>query len=482
MPLSQQIMQGSADQIFLLQADGIIAESVANAPGGPVHVLLTDDIAEHIPGCNMAFRRDVLQEVGGCDGKYRTAGDDVDLCWRIQEKGYTIGFHPSAVVWHHRRNSVRMYWKQQKGYGKAEALLEEKWASKYNCFGHLTWGGRIYGKGLTQPLKLTKDEVFHGTWGTALFQSIYQSVPNTFSSVPLMPEWYFVVIALGMLSALGFFWQPMLLTLPFFIFAFVLVFLQAGTSAAKAIYATPPKSNFESFYRWCLTAFLHIIQPLARLYGRLQHGLTPWRKRGIESFDKALLIPKIRDFVLWSETWKSSEDWLLGVENTLNHHRVSVKRGGDFDRWDLETGCGLFACSRGLLTIEEHGGGKQYLKFRCWSDISRIAVFLSSFFAVLTLVAVASEAFIVSIIFGIISLLVVWRVLKNSAKGTHILSQAFLNQDVSKPTISEIEEGTHGTGMILPESPKVAVASAFSAATEIFSQTNFRKTETKPLD
>ncbi len=38
--------------------DGAVAECVANAPGGPIHVLLSDSEAEHIPGCNMAFRRD----------------------------------------------------------------------------------------------------------------------------------------------------------------------------------------------------------------------------------------------------------------------------------------------------------------------------------------------------------------------------------------------------------------------------------------
>jgi GT2 family glycosyltransferase len=76
----------------------MIAESIVNAPGGPTHVLTTDQIAEHIPGCNMAFRRDALLEVGGFDPIYRAAGDDVDLCWKIQAAGKTIGFHPSAIV------------------------------------------------------------------------------------------------------------------------------------------------------------------------------------------------------------------------------------------------------------------------------------------------------------------------------------------------------------------------------------------------
>jgi hypothetical protein len=119
----------------------------------------------------MSFRREVLLEVGGFDPVYRAAGDDVDICWRIQQTGRTIGFHPAAVVWHHRRNSVKAYWRQQKGYGKAEALLEAKWPEKYNGVGHLTWAGRIYGNGITLPIPYRKDRIFHGTWGTALFQS-----------------------------------------------------------------------------------------------------------------------------------------------------------------------------------------------------------------------------------------------------------------------------------------------------------------------
>ena len=66
--------------------DGPTADCVANAPGGPVHVLLSDTEAEHIPGCNMAFRKTALQAIGGFDPQFRTAGDDVDVCWRLQQQ------------------------------------------------------------------------------------------------------------------------------------------------------------------------------------------------------------------------------------------------------------------------------------------------------------------------------------------------------------------------------------------------------------
>ena len=49
-----------------------------------VEFLLTDTLAEHVPGCNMAFRKSCLEEIGGFDPIFHAAGDDVDICWRIQ--------------------------------------------------------------------------------------------------------------------------------------------------------------------------------------------------------------------------------------------------------------------------------------------------------------------------------------------------------------------------------------------------------------
>src|SRR4029077_10206630 len=68
---------------FVPPEDGWVGQCVADSPGGPLPVLLTDEFAEHVPGCNMAFRRELLVDVGGFDALFRAAGDDVDVCWRI---------------------------------------------------------------------------------------------------------------------------------------------------------------------------------------------------------------------------------------------------------------------------------------------------------------------------------------------------------------------------------------------------------------
>ena len=64
-------------------------------------------------------------------------------------------------------------------------------------------------------------------------------------------------------------------------------------------------------------------------------------------------------------TWKSAEQWLEDIENNLLQSRVRVRRGGQYDQWDLHVTCGFFASAKGLLTIEEHGSNKQLLRFKC---------------------------------------------------------------------------------------------------------------------
>ncbi len=161
--------------------DGLIAECVAHSPGNPVHILLSDSEAEHIPGCNMAFRKSALAAIGGFDPQFCIAGDDVDVCWRLQQHGWTLGYSPGAMVWHHRRNSIRAYWKQQFNYGKAESFLEKKWPEKYNLAGHVTWAGRVYGNG-HQYKAWSRGSIYHGVWGSAPFQSIYQSPAGALES------------------------------------------------------------------------------------------------------------------------------------------------------------------------------------------------------------------------------------------------------------------------------------------------------------
>src|SRR6185436_17642120 len=172
--------------------DGPVAECVAHSPGGPVHVLLSDREAEHIPGCNMAFRKACLEAIDGFDEQFRIAGDDVDVCWRLQEQGFTLGFSPAAVVWHHRRGSVGAFLRQQREYGRAEALLERKWPERYNTLGHVSWGGRLYNPLHLRRRGVSPRRIRYAIWGTAACQPALPARRRLLSIVG-MPEWYLLI-------------------------------------------------------------------------------------------------------------------------------------------------------------------------------------------------------------------------------------------------------------------------------------------------
>ena len=390
--------------------EGGVADAVANAPGGPIHVLLTDDIAEHIPGCNMSFRKSALQAVGGFDPTFRVAGDDVDLCWRIQARGWTLGFTPAAVVWHRRRSSTRAYLRQQWGYGKAEAMLERKWPEKYNAVGHVSWAGRIYADHLNQLLGPRTRRIYHGTWGTALFQSVYAATPGTLGVLPTLPEWYLIIAALTLISSFGFVWSPLFLAVPLLVLAVGISIAQSIRGAARATFPASVSSPFALAKRYTLTALLHFLQPIARLRGRLEWGLSPWRHT-----PTGLMMPRTRIESVWSENWREPAEWLTDIETALRDEGVIVIRGGDFDRWDLELLRGLFASTKVMLAVEEHGGGRQLARLKMWPRFSRVAGLVASASVVLALLALDAREYVPAILFGGIFAAIAIRTLQECA-------------------------------------------------------------------
>ena len=368
--------------------DGVAADCVANAPGGPVHVLLSDGEAEHIPGCNMAFRVATLRGLGGFDPAFRVAGDDVDVCWRLHERGETIGFSPAAVVWHHRRPSLRGFLRQQFQYGKAEALLERKWPERYNRRGHVTWVGRVYGNTLAATMNRRRNRIQYGTWGEALFQPRLVAPPGRVSSLVKTPEWFLLLAGLTGLGGLGALWAPLLLFLLVPVIGVGVTAVEAWRAAAQARFTHSPRSPGLERRMRLTTAGLHVFQPMARLAGRLRHGLAPWRRHGARTFR----LPRPRSEALWSERWRPASARLADLERALSDRRV--RRGGEYDRWDLEVRGGLLGTARVRLSLEEHGDGRQLVRLRSWPVASIAAVVLGALLAALASLAYLDGAFV----------------------------------------------------------------------------------------
>ena len=244
--------------------DSPVATAVMASPGGPAHVMLDDREAEHIPGCNMAFFKEALLEIGGFDPVFRTAGDDVDVCWRLQQAGYKIGFSPAAFVWHYRRSNAGAYLKQQRGYGEAEALLARKHPECFNKFGGIIWHGHIYTSSKFGVLA-RKPVIYHGVFGSAGFQSLYASEPEHLLMFCTTLEYYlFATLPLWILSATFHYLLPL---------AIANLLCSLGVCVAAGMQASLPR-NKKRWWSRPLVTLLFFLQPLVRGWARLHGRLT----------------------------------------------------------------------------------------------------------------------------------------------------------------------------------------------------------------
>jgi GT2 family glycosyltransferase len=240
--------------------DGEGAQRVARAPGGPVHVLLSDDRAEHIPGCNMAFRRHVLTEVGGFDPAYVAAGDDVDFCWKVLDRGWEIAFHPPAFVWHHRRGSLRAYLGQQAGYGRAESLVQARHPDRFTAFGSARWQGSIYDSFAPH---LVHQRVYRGLYGLAAYQSVYRSRGHGLDVA------HQIGLPVALLAVLA---SPLAIVTPVAtIVAATALALVAALGVADYLRTDVPHETVRNRRRFRVAvAVLHLLQPFARTWGRVR--------------------------------------------------------------------------------------------------------------------------------------------------------------------------------------------------------------------
>jgi GT2 family glycosyltransferase len=366
-----------------------LGRCIAAAPGSPTHVLISDREAEHLPGCNMAFRKSALELVGGFDPQFHVAGDDVDVCWRLMEAGCKLAFSPAAVVWHRPRTSMRAYWRQQRGYGRAEAMLERQWPNKYAVGGRARWAGRIYGNGRHS---LRRGRVYFGTWGSALFQSLYRSRPSRVSLLGT-PEGNRWATVLALISLVGLVWAPLLMAAPVLLAALLVA---VGLAAAGASDSRPPASRPSRgahALTWCLSAVLHVVQPLARNSGRIGAAHGP-RAPGKERF----AFPRRRVFSVWTEAWQSGERRLGDLEARLRARGAIVARGGVFDDWDLQVRGSSLAAARVRFGVEEHGAGRQLVRVALLPWFSRDALLLVALFVSLSLGAFLDGAHIAGIV------------------------------------------------------------------------------------
>ena len=375
-PFLNSDVVGSGGPNVVPPDDPPIAQCIARAPGGPTHVLLDDRTAEHVPGCNMAFRRGALLAIGGFNPIYLRAGDDVDVCWRLQARGWKIGFASAALVWHHHRSSVNAYWRQQVGYGEGETWLMAHHPDKF-LDGQMLWRGRIY-----SPLPFVRSlwgtKINAGVWGTAAFPSVYRTDVHPFAFLPHSIKWQVISLILTIAGSIVASTGEHLWAAALLLGTGIVGLL--STIAKNIAYAL--RSEVDSLpgprvWHRAVVAYLHFLQPLARLRGRVRGFLSPpevalppvqpQTSRGprpspAEAFRALLLITgNIAEDRFWSETWTSADRVLTALTDWLRQSRavrsIEVDEGWADDR-DVSVFVGRWAWLDVRAMVEEHDSGR----------------------------------------------------------------------------------------------------------------------------
>ncbi len=306
--------------------DGRIEGCVSASPGAPCQVLTAEDRAEHLAGCNMVFRKAVLQQIGGFDPQFTAAGDDVDICWRALDAGFVLGFCPAAFVWHFRRNTIKAYYNQQRGYGKAEAMLYFKYPDRFNALGQVMWRGRIPGLARTMPGARSLVRWIRTSSG--FFQTIYEPPMGLLKFLPQTLEWNALWSALLLLSlAIG------LSPLP----ALAMLALGPIWALYYAFNAQIEKCH-DRFGSRLLVAFLAYTGPMFRTFTRYKFRLAgrealegaPRQRPSIQITRRALKL------AYWSEDGMPRDSLIDRLVRTFTRAAIPVRVDSGWNDYDLE--------------------------------------------------------------------------------------------------------------------------------------------------
>jgi glycosyltransferase involved in cell wall biosynthesis len=348
-----------------------VADAVGLSPGGPTHVMIDDRTAEHVPGCNMAFLAWAARHINGFDNQFRKAGDDVDFIWRLQNAGFAVGFAAAAQVWHYRRNTTRAYLRQQRGYGEAEALLKYKHPDRFNTLGASHWRGRIYG-GEQVGVRIGADVIYHGMFGTGLFQMIYRRPASIVAAMMMSVEWhllgaFFFILSLAFLPSP---WIPLTVAGE--------TLLVPALLAIVASLQTPLPKHRNWFTR-PLIAYLTFRQPIARGWARysvqLRHKVMRYEARGYQRPHEFPFDPQDRQTLRYWTPGQADRVALLrqiAAEVTAAGWRVRLDSG--WGRWDMEIYGSRYVKVRITTAAEKHGHDGSLVRVRLQAMMSKFCL------------------------------------------------------------------------------------------------------------
>ena len=97
-------------------------------------------------GSNLGIWRTVFDAIGGWDASFPIGGSDIEICWRAQLSGQSLGYSPDAMVAYRYRTTRREMFLQAREYNISEGRVVKRYAAHgargsnpLILFGYLGW-------------------------------------------------------------------------------------------------------------------------------------------------------------------------------------------------------------------------------------------------------------------------------------------------------------------------------------------------------
>jgi O-antigen biosynthesis protein len=304
----------------------------------------------------MVFTKAALLNVGGFDPQFTSAGDDVDVCWRILDSGMRLGYSPAAFVWHFRRNTIKAYYGQQRGYGRAEAMLYARYPERFNILGQIKWRGMIPGLLRTVPGGSRKN-VF---WGAARpgVATVFEPALSLAKFLPQTLEWTIGWAVLALVT----------MALHLSVLSSIALVAMVGMIGLGPVWAlyyawhAPIEKSHLSFKARMLVAYLAYTGPVIRAItryktlaksqknsateiARRQRPTIQWLKRTVK-------------LAYWNELWTPRDELLNRLTKLFQKSGTPSIIESGWKDYDLEVRPSPFTIVEIKTADEEHEAGK----------------------------------------------------------------------------------------------------------------------------
>lgn len=88
-----------------------------------------------VSGSFMFMRLSMFQEIGGFDETFFMYGEDLDLCWRVKEKGFAVWYDPHTQIIHFKgRSSAKTSFTSRKAFYEAMVIFSRKYRHLHKSF------------------------------------------------------------------------------------------------------------------------------------------------------------------------------------------------------------------------------------------------------------------------------------------------------------------------------------------------------------